>query len=85
MALAKIALLVALQLAASALADDNCPCSTEGGTLTCQPGIIYEFPEDVFKVGTYNQPVPKTGTGLKELLQGSALTFANALSIACLC
>ena len=28
----------------------DCPCQVNEGTLTCQPGIINEFPEDIYKV-----------------------------------
>jgi hypothetical protein len=39
-----------IQIAAGLAAAADCPCTTEGGTLTCQPGIIAQFPEDLFRV-----------------------------------
>jgi hypothetical protein len=29
-----------------------CSCNVDAGKLTCQPGVIFEFPEDVFKVSS---------------------------------
>ena len=46
----KIILAICSLALAAGLASAQCPCSTDGGTLSCQPGIINQFPEDIFKV-----------------------------------
>ncbi len=46
-----------LALAILSTCNGDCPCSVKSGALTCKPGIIYDFPEDVFKVIFWYLPI----------------------------
>ena len=67
----KFGIFLALVVGSFAVANGDCPCSVDAGSLTCQPGIISEFPEDVFKVNQKYSAVFPNLFGLRHPLRGS--------------